>query len=155
MDAALVILHLLLSFKSLFAFNSRAFEFVLVMNGYIMLVNFFWRQKHRKSNFRGLYHSLDTAFVSEMRAAESWSIGLIRGGSGGWTIRFWVSEAHLEDFLGKNLGPISSLIVVESARSGGKVKYFSLFIVNRSVFGQKFVAYKLCVLSLVVHSWEI
>ena len=32
-DAALVILHLLLRFKSLFAFNCRAFELVLVMYG--------------------------------------------------------------------------------------------------------------------------
>ena len=37
-DAALVILHLLLRFKSLLAFNGRTFEFVLVLHRNVVRV---------------------------------------------------------------------------------------------------------------------
>ncbi len=70
MYAALMILHLLFSFKSLLAFYCRTFEFVLVMNINIVLVQLLSRGKSRISNLAGLNEPFYPTFVSKVRATQ-------------------------------------------------------------------------------------
>ncbi len=70
MYAALMILHLLFSFKSLLAFYCRTFEFVLVMNIYIVLVELFSGGEGRISNFASLNEPFYPTFVPKVRATQ-------------------------------------------------------------------------------------
>ena len=69
-DAALVVLHLLFSFKSLLALDRAAFKLVLVMNGQIVSLDFFGGEEGRVSYFAGLHEAFDAALVPEVRTAE-------------------------------------------------------------------------------------
>ena len=69
-DAALMILHLLLGFKSLLALESRTFKFVLVMNGYIVLVDLLGRGKRRISDSARLHQPFYPTLVPEVRTAQ-------------------------------------------------------------------------------------
>ena len=69
-DAALMILHLLLRFKSLLAFNCRALEFVLVVHFYIVCVDRFTRFESTIPDLAGLHKPLNTTLVPEVWTAH-------------------------------------------------------------------------------------
>ena len=68
-DATLMILKLLLCFKSLLAFCDFALKFILVLYRNIMLECLKGAPKCRISNLRSLYHSLDSTLIAKVRAA--------------------------------------------------------------------------------------
>jgi len=96
--AALVILHLLLGFKSLLAFNCRALKFVLVVHFQIVCVDCLSRFKSRIPNLASLHKALDTTLVPEVRTAHLLGRDFQGTALGGRTIIVGVGEAHEEYF---------------------------------------------------------
>jgi hypothetical protein len=94
-----MILHLLFSFKSLLAFYCSTFEFVLVMNKNIVLLDLCRRFKSRIANFAGLHESLDTTFVPKVRTAQFQGLVEVRVASRCWTFVVRVSDADEQYFM--------------------------------------------------------
>ena len=65
-----MILHLLFSFKSLLAFESSTFEFVLLVHKCIVFHHLFGRGESHITDLAGLNQSFDATLVAKVRAAQ-------------------------------------------------------------------------------------
>ena len=101
-----MILHLLLSFKSLLALRSRTFKFVGLMNGYIMLKDFFGWWKGWITYLTRLNKPLYTTFVPKVWAAKLLIHLCVRSTLGSRTIVIWVNEANEEGLATNNWSEI-------------------------------------------------
>ena len=97
-NTALVILHLLLRFKSLLAFNSSTFKLILVLHSNIVKVHCFSCRKSRIPNFTGLHQPFYPTLIPEVGATHVLNrILSFRL----WAVNIWVSKAHKENILRK------------------------------------------------------
>lgn len=105
-DATLVVLHLLLRFKSLLAFNGRTLEFVLVLHRKIVGVHLLGRFKHREPNLARLYQALDTTLVTEVGATKFETPLAVCDRLGARALVLGITEANEKGLSGQNGGPV-------------------------------------------------
>lgn len=124
-DAALVVLHLLLRFKPLLAFGDRALKFILVLHRGIVRVKLLGRFEDRKADLARLYQPLYPTLVAEVRAAQFQTRLPLRGTPlGAWTLTVRICEANEKCRSGENARPLRINLwgaTVISGNSLGKI----------------------------------
>ena len=120
-DAALVVLHLLLRFKSLLAFNRGAFELVAARNGQIVSLDLRRRLECRVPHLGGLHQALDPTLVPEVRAPDFLALLREKAAFRGRAVHVRVREADKEHPRGK-AGPLEGRALAQAAHSGREVE---------------------------------
>jgi len=132
-----MILHLLLSFKSLLAFYCSTFEFVLLVDQQIMFMDFLGWWECRISNLACLNQSFDATFVPKVRTAQLKGLAQLWATSGGWTLVIRVREAHKENFMPQNRGNLLWRAKSKLSDSRWKIEFLELIDTLNSACGAR------------------